>query len=117
MPYKDENVRKAYHKLRSREHYLRNREEIIKKTSDIKKQFREDWGAFKATLKCTKCGFNHPAALDFHHVDPKEKESNVHRLLSNGQYKKLEKELKKCVVLCSNCHRIHHWDEKVKPKI
>jgi hypothetical protein len=24
-------------------------------------------------LKCKICGFDHPAALDFHHIDPKEK--------------------------------------------
>jgi endonuclease I len=112
MPYKDLEKRKAYHKERSRKHYEANREEIINKAQAKKKEFREQWNAFKRTLKCTKCGFSHPAALDFHHVDPAEKEGNIHRLLSNGQFKKLEEELEKCIVLCANCHRIHHYEEK-----
>jgi hypothetical protein len=112
MPYKDPEVRKAYHKLKSRKHYEENREEVIKKTAEKKKQFKKEWTIFKCTLKCTKCGFDHPAALDFHHVDPSKKEANIHKLLSNGQHAKLRIELEKCIVLCSNCHRIHHYEEK-----
>lgn len=112
MPYKDESVRKAYHKLRSREHYLKNKAAVIQKTADKKKQFKEEWRAFKSTLRCTVCGFGHIAALDFHHTDPSQKDGNIHRLVSNGQFKKVREEIKKCVVLCANCHRIHHHEEK-----
>jgi predicted nucleic-acid-binding Zn-ribbon protein len=112
MPYKDLEVRKAYHKEQSRKHYEANKEAVIQKTADKKKAFRIEWQEYKATLACTKCGFSHSAALDFHHENPEEKEYNIHRLLSNGQYAKLHKELKKCIVLCANCHRIHHYDEK-----
>jgi uncharacterized Zn finger protein len=110
MPYKDPEVRKAYHKLKSRKHYEKNREEVIKKTREKKNAFKLEWRAFKATLKCTACGFSHPAALDFHHEDPSKKEANIHRLLQNGQNAKLQKELEKCIVLCANCHRIHHYE-------
>jgi len=112
MPYKDENVKKEFHKQRSREHYLKNQAEIKARTAERKKKFKEEWAQYKATLSCTRCGFNHPAALDFHHVNPEEKEGNIHRFLSNGQHTKLKEELKKCIVLCANCHRIHHHDEK-----
>ena len=66
-------------------------------------------------LKCTKCGFDHHAALDFHHEDPTEKEYNVNRLVSDGRFKKAYAEIEKCIVLCANCHRIHHYEEKKKP--
>ena len=59
------------------------------------------------------------AALDFHHEDPTTKEGNVHRFVSNGQFAKVYEEIKKCIVLCANCHRIHHWEDreqKKKPK-
>jgi len=112
MPYKDESVRKAYHKEQSRKHYEANKKTVIQKTAEKKKAFRAEWQEYKATLACTKCGFSHPAALDFHHEDPTKKEANIHRLLSNGQYAKLREELKKCIVLCANCHRIHHYEEK-----
>jgi predicted nucleic-acid-binding Zn-ribbon protein len=113
MPYKDENVRKAYHKEQSRKHYEANREAIIQKATDKKKIFKAEWKEYKGTLACTKCGFSHSAALDFHHEDPTKKEANINRLLSNGQYAKLKEELKKCVVICANCHRIHHYEEKM----
>jgi hypothetical protein len=114
MPYKDPEVRKAYHKAQSRKHYEGNRAAVIKKTQDVKKAFKVEWRAFKATLKCTKCGFGHIAALDFHHTDPTQKDGNIHRLVSNGQSKKVREEIKKCIVLCANCHRIHHYQEKKK---
>ena len=112
MPYKDESVRVAYHKQRSREHYLKNKANIIAANSEYKKRRRKEWNEFKATLACTKCGFSHPAALDFHHEDPNEKEGNLHRLISNGQFTKAFAEIKKCIVLCANCHRAHHHNEK-----
>jgi hypothetical protein len=118
MPYKDPETRKAYHKEQSHKHYIKNRAAVIEKTIEKKKEFRKEWQKYKATLSCTKCGFNHPAALDFHHEDPDKKEANIHRLLSNGQFKKLEEEIKKCIVLCANCHRIHHYEEnsaKIQP--
>ena len=112
MPYKDLEVRKAYHKTKSRKHYEENRQEILEKQLEKKKQLRSDWATFKSTLSCTKCGFDHPAALDFHHEDPSKKDGNIHRYISNGQTKKAFEEIEKCIVLCANCHRIHHYDEK-----
>lgn len=111
MPYKDLEVRKAYHKERSRKHYLENQEEIKQRNSVTRKKGREKWHAFKCTLKCTNCGFNHPAALDFHHTDPNTKTGNVYAFAAAGQYKKAHEEVKKCIVLCANCHRIHHYEE------
>jgi hypothetical protein len=116
MPYKDPTIRKAYHKASSRKHYEQNREELLIKATIRRRQLREQWEIFKRTLKCTTCGFSHPAALDFHHEDPSKKEAHIHRLLKNGINEKLSKELEKCIVLCANCHRIHHYDEWAKKK-
>jgi len=117
MPYKDESVRKSKHKVYSHEHYLKNKDKQIKANSEYKKKRRQEWHAFKCTLKCTKCGFSHPAAMDFHHEDPNLKEGNIHRYIANGQFKKAEEELKKCIVLCANCHRIHHYEERKNPAL
>lgn len=112
MPYKDPAVRKAKGKEYSRKNYLGKYAERREKINARRKELNQEWKKYKATLKCIKCGFSHIAALDFHHVDPKEKEYDVNRLISNGQFKKAEEELKKCVVLCANCHRIHHYEQK-----
>lgn len=60
--------------------------------------------------KCSNCGyFRCVNALDFHHVDPSSKEHEINILIKNRvQFDSLKKELDKCVLLCSNCHREHH---------
>lgn len=59
--------------------------------------------------KCALCGYSRCAAsLDFHHINPDDK--NYH--FSSGNCHELEKDLeeaKKCILVCANCHReIHH---------
>ena len=116
MPYKDESVRKKKHKEYSRKHYEGNYAKRREQLNARRRELKAEWDTFKCTLKCTKCGFAHPAALDFHHEDPSEKEYNINRLISNGQFKKAEAELEKCIVLCANCHRIHHYEENQSAK-
>jgi hypothetical protein len=116
MPYKDPKVKKAKHAEYSREHYLKNQADTKQRTKDIKAKEKVKWYTFKATLKCTHCGFSHVASLDFHHEDPSTKEGNVHQFVSNGQFAKAYEEIKKCIVLCANCHRIHHHEGRTKKK-
>lgn len=61
--------------------------------------------------KCSKCNYvGVSAVFDFHHRDPLQKEfSWGSRRTSN--WDNLKKELDKCDLLCSNCHREEH-DEK-----
>ncbi len=57
---------------------------------------------------CCLCGESNPICLDFHHVIQEEKSDWIHRLISLNSRKKLEIELRKCAVVCSNCHRKIH---------
>jgi DNA-binding CsgD family transcriptional regulator len=58
--------------------------------------------------KCEKCGYDKCIwALDFHHKNPDEKDFTI----SNYQHLKMEilyKEVDKCILVCSNCHREIH---------
>lgn len=59
--------------------------------------------------KCTICSYNKSlAALEFHHLNPNEKEFLLTRkgLISR---KKAIIELDKCILVCSNCHRELHY--------
>ena len=57
--------------------------------------------------KCKCCGFDgHYSALEFHHLDPSKKEFNLS--VTNNGWNKLLKEVDKCILLCSNCHRMVH---------
>lgn len=63
--------------------------------------------------KCCKCGYcRNYAALEFHHIDPKEKDF-VWEKLRRMEWSQIVCELKKCVLLCSNCHREEHWPDAV----
>ena len=66
------------------------------------------------TKLCTKCNENHPACLDFHHRDSSEKEYTIAYLTGNtGSIKRIIQEIEKCDVLCANCHRKLHYNERV----
>lgn len=61
--------------------------------------------------KCIDCGYNKCAsALEFHHLDPKEKDFAWGDSRTSN-WEKLENELAKCVLLCANCHRERHDKE------
>lgn len=68
----------------------------------------------KHDLKCAKCGYNkHAIALDFHHLDPMQKDTTVARMIANRySLERTFQEINKCICLCANCHRIFHFLEK-----
>lgn len=57
--------------------------------------------------KCVKCGFDNPAALEFHHKNPDEKSFGIGNVANKAWFSIVE-EIKKCELLCSNCHMIEH---------
>ena len=62
--------------------------------------------------KCIRCGYSTCIkALEFHHLDPRQKDFTI----SNDRFKIADAvaESKKCILLCSNCHKELHnnlWD-------
>jgi len=65
---------------------------------------------------CSKCGYNKCiGALDFHHVNPSEK-NPFYSLFKTIFNERLKKELDKCILLCSNCHRELHYEEETLGK-
>ena len=114
MPFKDPAVRKVRQAQYSKAYYERNKQNVIKKINAKKRVHRTWFNNYKATLSCIECGFDHPAALDFHHVERKKTNRKVNELVSDGHTKKrILEELAKCVVLCANCHRVHHHEERL----
>lgn len=62
--------------------------------------------------KCQRCGYNkYIGALEFHHLDPKQKDFEVSKLKLTSWNKNsaiILNELDKCELVCSNCHREIH---------
>ena len=62
---------------------------------------------------CIRCGETDPRVLDFHHRDPSQKVMGVSRMVYVAVTEEmLLEEIQKCDVLCANCHRIVHAEER-----
>jgi hypothetical protein len=58
---------------------------------------------------CQRCGYNKSLrALNFHHLDPKEKDFHISDNGNLRNWEAIEAELNKCILLCANCHAEEH---------
>lgn len=59
--------------------------------------------------QCCKCNYNKcKQAIDYHHVDYKNKKITIANSISYSSVKKIIEEIYKCIPFCSNCHREYH---------
>lgn len=68
--------------------------------------------------KCQCCGYNKcNESLAFHHLDPTEKEIGFGDLRANPKsWNKIVEELKKCILVCHNCHSEIHAGMREVPE-
>ena len=116
MPYKDPIKRKEKQQEYAKKHYANNTQKVKDATKKLNGTFKLKWKEFKATLSCLECGADHPAVLDFHHIDPEMKTASVHNLVQSKSYLAAMEEVQQCMVLCANCHRVYHHNERQKEK-
>jgi len=95
-------------------HNLKADDGFVFRVSEQRNKVKAWFRRYKSSCKCSKCGENHPACLQFHHRDPEQKLANISFAVRNWSLKKLKEEIAKCDVLCSNCHLKFHWDEPKK---
>lgn len=58
--------------------------------------------------KCAHCGWQgNQAAFQFHHTDPHKKDFLIGNV-ANRKWEIVKQEIEKCILLCANCHMIHH---------
>lgn len=59
--------------------------------------------------KCSICSYDKSnSALEFHHLDPKEKYFGIGAKGYTRSWEKIKIELDKCILVCANCHREIH---------
>ena len=76
-----------------------------------------EWiNAYKGAKGCSRCGINNPVVLDFHHKDDKNRNFGISAVRREVGFKKLQEEIEKCEVICSNCHRLEHHEMKRNKK-
>lgn len=90
--------------------YKKNTQYRKDKAKLNKERIRNWYKEYKSLLFCELCGENHPACLDFHHRSDEEKIKDISLMVTHCySIENILKEINKCTVLCSNCHRKLHW--------
>ena len=100
-------------KAEDKRYYEANGEKWRAHYRQVGKDNREWFKELKSKESCAKCKDNRYYVLDYHHLDPKEKTIDVTQAL-NWSRKKVLNEIKKCIPLCSNCHREFHHMERIE---
>lgn len=115
MPHKDPELARAW-----RRQWWANSPQMREKKNARSRAMRERINSLlrehKLAVGCDDCGYRaHHVALEFHHVSG-DKQINLSFAKSVAQ---AQREMEKCEVLCSNCHRVRHWNERhpCKPSI
>ncbi len=59
--------------------------------------------------RCVFCGYSkYNGALEFHHLDDKQKDFGLSVRGLTRSWERIKKELNKCILVCSNCHKEVH---------
>jgi hypothetical protein len=113
VPLKDANARRERQREHSRRWYLKNTRLVINQSSARRTLTKKAWLDYRSKQSCSRCGFSHPAVIDFHHVIRHNKRSVNDLVLKKNNIKEAIREAEeKCIPLCANCHRILHFEER-----
>ena len=101
MAYKNKEEQREFvrkHWLKNKERYSLARKERYKEKVLYLRKIKD--------VPCTDCGNKYPYfVMDLDHKEGTEKEERI-SVLVNCSWEKFLKEIEKCDVVCSNCHRI-----------
>lgn len=81
------------------------RAEAVQKRREVLKRKAVDY----LGGKCCICGYNnYIGSLDFHHINPSEKDFGISESGITRSWEDIKKELDKCILVCANHHREIH---------
>ena len=99
--------------------YHNNRKSALETRKKRYEKLRKQVTDYKVGRGCAQCGERHPACLDFHHPDPSIKDMDPSSMLTQKgwSFEKLKELLDTFDVLCANCHRKLHYQERIKASL
>lgn len=115
--YINQNYCKACVSIHNKQYSKKNKAAVNTKNTKWKsKRATENKVLIKQYVgdyECTHCGFTseYDEVFDWHHKEKETKEFSI----GNGyrkSWEELKNEIDKCILLCSNCHRILHAKER-----
>ena len=100
MPHKDPDKRRAY----AREYYARTQPKRVERIKLYQQKRLLEIQNIKEASPCTDCGQHYPYyVMDFDHRE--NKSFGLARAIMYTGWQKILKEIKKCDLVCANCHR------------
>jgi hypothetical protein len=96
----------AYKKAASKRHYEANKSRYLERNKRYRQEIVQYINAVKQGTPCADCGKRYPSyVMDFDHLDGRDKDGLVSFFCNTGRIAAAKREIKKCEVVCSNCHR------------
>ena len=102
---------KECEKQRDKIHYRESQDRriAVRETANFQKNRNLNLVDTAKLCGCKKCGEMRTYVLDFHHRNPGEKEDTINHMIKSSSAERIEEEIKKCDILCANCHREFHF--------
>lgn len=88
--------------------YKKRPEVYLERSNKRRKVYFDLLNRIRVYFGCQICGEKEACCLDFHHIDSDTKVSEVSYLAHCKNRHKILEEIKKCAVICANCHRKIH---------
>jgi hypothetical protein len=93
-------------RIASSRHYQANKDYYYARNRRYRKELSSYVNKIKEESPCTDCHKNYPYyVMDFDHLEGEDKLGLVSFFCKTGRIRAMEKEIMKCEVVCSNCHR------------
>lgn len=97
---------------RNKRYYEKTDKRYNKRLIKIRYELKEKAIEYKGRV-CSRCGGTFDSVcMDFHHTDYTQKDFNLSVMFTLKTWNAVKKELDKTILVCSNCHRIIHKEEK-----
>jgi hypothetical protein len=100
---------------------IQSRNKKKRRTKRLAFKFKSIVDRYKLMKGCGHCNYKKiPSVLHFHHVNPKNKLFSIgdklgrNKHLSYTRWKIIKEEIKKCIILCANCHTEETYMERNK---
>jgi len=99
---------KQCHAEYRKKHYQENKEKYINKAKRVRKEYRNQYYGWLSTQSCIDCGNSDTRVLELDHLG--DKDYTISKRVGMVKLSTLMPEIKKCDVVCANCHRIRTID-------
>ena len=94
-------------KTASKKHYDKNKDAYLARNKKYRQELNNYINDIKENSPCADCGRFYPYyVMDFDHVEGQNKVGIISYFCKTGRVGAMKKEMKKCELVCANCHRI-----------